>query len=147
MRVWGEQTRREQKNASLFSKIPEKCRQAESPSSSANLPLALDADDVRRLVAGVRRVREIFARAPLADYVIAEAEPGLVRATSAQLGQWVQDAHTTNSHWCCSASFGEHGALDPKTLAVRGLAITLPSLRKREKKHSLGVYMEDFKGS
>ena len=79
----------------------------------------IDDRDVARLAAGVRRVREIFARAPLRDFVLREDEPG---TEPGDLHAWVRSHFTANSHWCCSAHFGAGGALRPRDLRVRGAA-------------------------
>ncbi|KAJ1455405.1 hypothetical protein M885DRAFT_217626 [Pelagophyceae sp. CCMP2097] len=91
---------------------PEDGRTAASP---------LHRNDVARLVAGIRRVREVFSRSPLSDYVIAEEAPGAFLQDDETLSTWVEASHTPNSHWCCSAHFGAGGAVEPDTLKVHGV--------------------------
>ena len=86
----------------------------------------LAPDDARKLAIGVRRVRDIFNRSPLYDYVVHETAPGPAVAADDDLVDWVQRSYTQNSHWCCSVNFAQpHGALDPTTLALH----RLPNLR------------------
>ncbi|KAJ8609832.1 hypothetical protein CTAYLR_008141 [Chrysophaeum taylorii] len=98
---------------------------APPPSSTTGGRGGIAPTDAKRLVAGVRRVREIFARSPLRDYVTKEAAPGPTVLSDDDLEAWVYATYTQNSHWCCSSNFGQNGALDPTDLSLKGV----PNLR------------------
>ena len=57
-----------------------------------------NADDVKRLVAGMRCMRQIFTTEPLASRVIVEMQPGQSISSDAQLSDYVKATATTAFH-------------------------------------------------
>lgn len=101
-------------------------QQAKPPGTAKRSTGGIAPLDAQRLAAGVRRVRQIFDRPPLEDYVVRETAPGPTVISDTDLTAWVQASYTHNSHWCCSVNFSPiDGALDPTTLSLR----QIPNIR------------------
>ena len=82
-----------------------------------------EPDDLARLVAGIRTVRDIFAAKPLGALLGRELGPGRDAQTDAELGAVVRDrASGTIFHPVGTCAMGAHDqAVVDATLAVRGL--------------------------
>ncbi len=83
-----------------------------------------DGHDMRVMIAGLRKAREIAATAPLADWVARELYPGPQAETDAELADYVRRTHNTVYHPVGTVRMGPlddpMSPLDPR-LRVKGV--------------------------
>lgn len=68
-----------------------------------------DSDDVRKLIAGIETVREIFAAPPIRDHVIRELSPGPEHVDPSRLEEAVRRTATSGKHYAGSCRMGPPG--------------------------------------
>lgn len=85
----------------------------------------LEGYDMRIMIAGLRRAREIAAAEPLATWVARELYPGPAAASDAELADYITRTHNTVYHPVGTVRMGapddELSPLDPE-LRVKGVA-------------------------
>lgn len=90
------------------------------------------AADLTPLIAGIRRARDIYARAPLRRYLGAEVFPGSGRQSDAELGEFIRGAAETEYHpvGTCAMGTGAQAVVDPelKVHGVDGLRVVDASI-------------------
>jgi choline dehydrogenase len=81
-----------------------------------------DPEDVHRLVAGLHRMRQIFATEPLASRTVAETQPGPSVISDDQLADYVRSSATTGYHPVGTCKMGNDSmAVVDQRLRVRGI--------------------------